>query len=141
MYQFIEDIASKKIQLRIHPSKRIHAKIYIFREAVKHEHGYGSVITGSSNLSDAGLKRNFEFNVELRDNSDIEFASETFEALWNESVDIQIEDKKLAATRYTSVVRRSTTIAMVLRILALTDQIHYKIIDKKEGKDYISISK
>lgn len=92
MYQFIEDIASKKIQLRIHPSKRIHAKIYIFREAVKHEHGYGSVITGSSNLSDAGLKRNFEFNVELRDNSDIEFATETFEALWNESVDIQIED-------------------------------------------------
>ena len=35
------------------------------------------MITGSSNLTDAGLSRNFEFNVELRDNTDIDFASET----------------------------------------------------------------
>ena len=53
MYQFIEDIASKKIQLRIHPSKRIHAKIYIFREAVKHEHGYGSVIVTGEQIGRA----------------------------------------------------------------------------------------
>lgn len=86
--QFVEDIASGKVQLKAHPSKKIHAKIYIFREKEKHDHGYGAVITGSSNLSGAGLENNFEFNVELRDNADIDFATETFEKLWKEATDI-----------------------------------------------------
>jgi superfamily II DNA or RNA helicase len=86
--QFVEDIASGKIQVRAHKDKRIHAKVYIFREKDKHDHGYGRVITGSSNLTDNGLASNFEFNVELRDNSDVDFAVETFEKLWAESVEI-----------------------------------------------------
>lgn len=90
MYQFIEDIVSGRIKMRIHPKQNIHAKIYIFREEVYHPHGYGSVITGSSNLTEAGLERNFEFNVELRYDDDILFATETFERLWNESVEIDI---------------------------------------------------
>ena len=57
MLQFIEDIVSGKIEMRIHPKQNIHAKVYIFREEVYHPHGYGSVITGSSNLTDAGLER------------------------------------------------------------------------------------
>lgn len=90
MYQFIEDITSGRITLRIHPKQNIHAKIYIFREEVYHPHGYGSVITGSSNLTEAGLEKNFEFNVELRYDDDIQFATETFERLWNEAIDIDI---------------------------------------------------
>ena len=91
MLQLINDIVTKKVQIRIHPKQNIHAKIYIFREKEKHNHGYGAVITGSSNLTDAGLSKNFEFNVELRDNSDIEFATETFEKLWEESVAVADE--------------------------------------------------
>lgn len=90
MYQFINDIASKKIKIKIHPKQNIHAKIYIFREEIYHPHGYGSVITGSSNLTEAGLEKNFEFNVELRYDSDIQFATDTFERLWDEAVDIDI---------------------------------------------------
>ena len=90
MYQFIEDIVSGRIEMRIHPKQNIHAKIYIFREEVYHPHGYGSVITGSSNLTEAGLEKNFEFNVELRYDDDIQFATETFERLWAESVEIDI---------------------------------------------------
>lgn len=90
MYQFIEDIVSGRIEMRIHPKQNIHAKIYIFREEVYHSHGYGSVITGSSNLTEAGLEKNFEFNVELRYDDDIQFATETFERLWAESVEIDI---------------------------------------------------
>lgn len=86
--QFVEDIASGKVQLKAHPDKRIHAKVYIFREQEKHDHGYGRVITGSSNLTDSGLERNFEFNVELRDNADVDFAVDTFERLWKEGVEI-----------------------------------------------------
>ncbi len=87
----IEDISKNRIQIHVHPSKNIHAKIYIFREKDKHEHGYGVVITGSSNLTEAGLEKNFEFNVELRDNADIEYATETFEKLWNESVELSFD--------------------------------------------------
>jgi len=90
MYQFIEDIMTRRIEMRIHPKQNIHAKIYIFREEIYHPHGYGSVITGSSNLTEAGLEKNFEFNVELRYDDDIQFATETFERLWEESVEIDL---------------------------------------------------
>lgn len=90
MYQFIEDIMTGRITMRINPKQNIHAKIYIFREEVYHPHSYGSVITGSSNLTEAGLEKNFEFNVELRYDDDIQFATETFEKLWAESVEIDI---------------------------------------------------
>jgi len=88
MFGLIKDLATGKIRIKVHPKQNIHAKIYIFREQEKHNHGYGSVITGSSNLTDNGLSRNFEFNVELRDNTDIDFATDTFDKLWDESIEI-----------------------------------------------------
>lgn len=57
------------------------------------------------------------------------------------NIEIQITDQKLANTRYTSVVKRTTTVQMVLKILAVTDHIKYEITDKKEGKDIIKIRK
>lgn len=57
------------------------------------------------------------------------------------NVEIRIEDPKLAVTRYTSVVKRSTTVQMVLKILAVTDHINYEITDKKDGRDIIKIMK
>ena len=88
MIGLVDDIAAEKVEIRIHPSQTIHAKVYIFREEIKHPHGYGAVITGSSNLTDNGLERNFEFNVELRDDHDIDFATETFNRLWDEGVPV-----------------------------------------------------
>lgn len=103
MYQFIEDIVSGKISMRVHPKQNIHAKIYIFREEEYHPHGYGSVITGSSNLTEAGLEKNFEFNVELRYDDDIKYATETFERLWEESVEIDLSHvEKLKKDSYLS---------------------------------------
>lgn len=90
--QFIEDLISGKIELRAHPKKKIHAKVYIFRPASFNEYAPCEVITGSSNLTDAGLganpESNYEFNVSLRDYEDVKFATEEFERLWNESVPI-----------------------------------------------------
>ncbi|MBS1768274.1 MAG: helicase [Acidobacteria bacterium] len=89
MVRFIQEIGSGRIELRAHPSKNIHAKVYIFRQEHEHEHaGWGSVITGSSNLTESGLERNFEFNVELRDHDDVKFALATFETLWADGVAI-----------------------------------------------------
>lgn len=101
MLQLISDIVTGKVKIRVHPKQNIHAKIYIFREKVKHDHGYGSVITGSSNLTDAGLSQNFEFNVELRDNTDIDYATLTFNELWKDSIPISEENiEKLQKETY-----------------------------------------
>ncbi|QAA80887.1 helicase [Aequorivita sp. H23M31] len=91
--QFIEDICTKKIEVKAHPSKKLHAKIYIFKPENWNEHRSGSVITGSSNLTDSGLgsnanQFNYEFNVKLQDYDDVKFASEEFERLWIEGVHI-----------------------------------------------------
>ncbi len=86
--EFISDVASGRIKVKAHPDKNIHAKIYIFRPEPFNEHKSGSVITGSSNLSVQGLETNFEFNVELRDFDDVAFATETFEKLWLEAVEV-----------------------------------------------------
>ncbi len=90
--QFINDLVDGKIELRAHPKKKIHAKVYIFRPATFNEYTSCEVITGSSNLTDAGLganpESNYEFNVSLRDYEDVKFATEEFERLWDESVPI-----------------------------------------------------
>ena len=90
--QFIEDINTKKIILKAHAAKKIHAKIYIMRPQQFTPHSTGEVITGSSNLSLAGLgsgdDKNYEFNVLLRDYDDVKFATDEFEKLWQEAIDI-----------------------------------------------------
>lgn len=91
--QFLEDIASKKLEIKAHPSRQLHAKIYIFRPEPFNEHHSGHVITGSSNLTDAGLGThdeisNYEFNVLLNDYDDVVFAEAEFEKLWKEAVPI-----------------------------------------------------
>ena len=48
----------------------------------------GRVITGSSNLTQSGLVENLEFNVELKNRSDYEFAINKFNELWASAVDV-----------------------------------------------------
>lgn len=90
--QFVNDIINEKVKVKAHPSKKIHAKVYIFRPIPFNPHTPASVITGSSNLTDAGLgsgdKHNYEFNVQLNDYQDVLFATDEFELLWKEAVDI-----------------------------------------------------
>lgn len=48
----------------------------------------GRVVTGSSNLSESGLVANLEFNVELKNRSDYEFAITKFNELWAQAVEV-----------------------------------------------------
>ena len=84
---FIEWVRSRKLEIRAYPSQNIHAKLYImtFTEG---DRDAGRVITGSSNFTQAGLVDNLEFNVELKNRSDYDFAKNKFEELWNNAVDI-----------------------------------------------------
>ncbi len=77
----------KKMEFRVYPSENIHAKVYICR-LTEEQLDYGKVITGSSNFSESGLIANREFNVELKNKADVDFALNQFEDLWSNSVDI-----------------------------------------------------
>ncbi len=87
VHKFIEWIRNKKLEIRAYPSQNIHAKLYIltFKEG---DRDTGRVITGSSNFTQAGFVDNLEFNVELKNVSDYEFAKNKFEELWRDAVDV-----------------------------------------------------
>lgn len=88
--KFLDLLKSGKLELRMYTESPIHAKVYIMRKNMEMvPDTYGSVITGSSNFSAAGLQNNLEFNVELKDSRDVEFALSRFEALWKKGVDIK----------------------------------------------------
>jgi ferric-dicitrate binding protein FerR (iron transport regulator) len=55
------------------------------------------------------------------------------------NVQIVITNPSLANTRYTSVIKRTTTVKLVMKMLSLTDNINYKITDRKEAKDIVYI--
>ena len=83
--KFVEWIRSKKLEIRAYPAQNIHAKLYIMT-FTEEDRDVGRVITGSSNFTQAGLADNFEFNVELKNRADYEFAKNKFEELWKDAV-------------------------------------------------------
>lgn len=98
---FMEDIMDKKIEIRAHKTQNLHAKIYIFLPEKFNSNTQCHVITGSSNLTHAGLGNgdedaNYEFNVELRRYEDVKFAEDEFQRLWSEGEEILPEDMQKA---------------------------------------------
>lgn len=87
VHKFVEWIRSGKLEIKAHPASNIHAKVYIMTFA-EGDRDKGRVITGSSNLTQAGLQDNLEFNVELKNRSDYEFAISKFNELWAVAVDV-----------------------------------------------------
>ena len=99
IYTFIDWIKNGKLEIRAYPSEKIHAKVYImtFGEGDRDK---GRVITGSSNFTQAGLMDNLEFNVELKNRADYDFALAKFEELWKDSVDV--------SQKYVETIRTKT---------------------------------
>lgn len=88
--KFIEFLKSGKMEIKAYPSGNLHAKVYISRFG-ENDRDFGRVITGSSNFSESGLVANREFNVELKDRVDVEYALAQFEELWKDAVDLSRE--------------------------------------------------
>ena len=87
VHKFIEWVRSGRLEIKAHPSENLHAKVYIMTFA-EGDRDKGRVITGSSNLTESGLQRNLEFNVELKNRADYEFAIAKFNELWAIAVDV-----------------------------------------------------
>lgn len=105
MLQMVQDLLDGRLELRAHPSKRIHAKIYVLYPDVFNQYTQGLAITGSSNLSGNGLgisqERQYEFNVKMDRYDDVKFAKDEFEQLWKEAegCEITAEDVKTTIDR------------------------------------------
>ena len=87
VHKFVEWIRSGKLEIKAHAAENLHAKVYIMTFA-EGDRDKGRVITGSSNLSQSGLQDNLEFNVELKNRSDYDFALAKFNELWAIAVDV-----------------------------------------------------
>ena len=102
MLQMLQDMIDGKLELRAHPSKRIHAKFYILYPDNFNQHTFGAAITGSSNLSGNGLgigdDKQYEFNVKLTQYEDVAFARHEFELLWDEAKNVAIDAEDFKAT-------------------------------------------
>ena len=85
--KFVEWVRSGKLEIKAHPSENLHAKVYIMTFA-EGDRDKGRVMTGSSNLTQSGLQDNLEFNVELKNRSDYDFAISKFNELWAVAVDV-----------------------------------------------------
>lgn len=96
--QLCKDLADGRLQLRLHPSKNLHAKFYLCLPENHSEHSDGWVIMGSSNISDSGLGTSkaprYELNVAMKDFDDVHYCHQEFEALWNESVPLTLDEIK-----------------------------------------------
>ena len=94
MLQMLQDMIDGKLELRAHPSRKIHAKFYILYPENFNQHTFGAAITGSSNLSGNGLgigdDKQYEFNVKLTQFDDVSFAKNEFELLWEEAKGVPI---------------------------------------------------
>ena len=102
MLQMVQDLVDGKLELRAHPSKKIHAKFYILYPENFNQHTFGAAITGSSNLSGNGLgigdDKQYEFNVKLTQYEDVQFARQEFELLWEEAKGVPINAEDYQAT-------------------------------------------
>jgi len=85
--KFVEWISTGKLKIRAYNKRKLHAKLYImtFKEG---DRDAGRVITGSSNFTQKGLVENLEFNVELKNRNDYDYAKKKFEELWENSVEV-----------------------------------------------------
>lgn len=88
--KFLEWCSSGKLEVKVYPSRNIHAKLYIMT-FFEGDRDAGRVITGSSNFSKSGLEGNLEFNVELKNKNDYEYALEKFNELWKSGVEVTKE--------------------------------------------------
>ncbi len=121
--QFCEDIASGRLQMRIHPTKDLHAKFYLCLPRQHSEHSDGWVIMGSSNISAQGLgisePPRYELNVAMKDYDDVAYCEQQFQELWDAAIPITISDveQMMGRTHLAPKEQQPTPYELYMRML------------------------
>lgn len=91
-----DDLRTGKVEMKIHATKDLHAKFYLFLPEKHTPHSDGWVIMGSSNFSESGLgltqPPRYELNVAMKDFDDVAFCKAEFEKLWKEGLPVTPDD-------------------------------------------------
>jgi superfamily II DNA or RNA helicase len=111
---FLKMLREKKLLIKVHPERNLHAKVYIMRFRQPPRSDYGTVITGSSNFSANGFVDQYEFNVQLKDKADVEHSLRIFEELWKDGVPIEPADVEVG----TGALADITPYELYLKFLA-----------------------
>lgn len=94
--QMCNDLASGKLEMRIHSTRNLHAKFYLCLPNDYSENSDGWVIMGSSNISESGLgiaqTPRYELNVAMKDYDDVKFCLDEFNTLWDSAVPLDYTD-------------------------------------------------
>lgn len=127
---FVKLINEEKLIIR-KTYKPNHAKVYIFKLEKGQVGRKNLFITGSSNLTRAGLTTQEEFNVEISDYG-FEDADEYFDTLWDDAVKITEDD--VLKKRLIDVIEKKTSItpfeAFVLILKTYLDSFEQKEIGR-----------
>lgn len=128
IFQLCQDLADGRLQLRIHPTKNLHAKFYLCLPSEHTPNSDGWVIMGSSNISDSGLGTSetprYELNVAMKDYDDVLYCHEEFEKLWEEAVKLKLDEvEKLKSQTYLGYQPTPYEIYIKVLIEAFGDQV------------------
>ena len=121
--QFCEDIASRRLLMRIHPTKDLHAKFYLCLPRRHSEHSDGWVIMGSSNISAQGLgisePPRYELNVAMKDYDDVAYCEQQFQELWDNAIPVTISDveRMMGRTHLAPQEQQPTPYELYMRML------------------------
>ena len=121
--QFCEDVADGRLQLRIHPTKDLHAKFYLCLPKNHSAHSDGWVIMGSSNLSAQGLgisePPRYELNVAMKDYDDVHYCEDEFQNLWKDAIPVTLDDvdKIVGKTHLAPTEKQPTPYELYMRML------------------------
>ena len=145
---FVALVEQDKLKIR-KTAEPNHAKLYIFK-IKEHLQGIAACkfITGSSNLTRAGITEQNEFNVEIGDYG-TDKAEEYFDALWDTAVEITEEPKRkqdlISTIRNRSQAAQVTPFEAYVKVLKtyidLQEQKHIKphvqrLLEKRGYKSY-----
>jgi superfamily II DNA or RNA helicase/HKD family nuclease len=134
---FIQAIVDDRLVIR-KTRKPNHAKLYFFK--IKDEYKdlkTSCFITGSSNLTRAGLSQQNEFNVEISDYG-TEEAESYFDSLWNEPA-VKLTEDDVFKSRLMDVLSTGTLLAEVTpyEAFALVLKTYLEIQKPKTLKEYV----
>jgi len=121
--QFCTDVADGRVELRIHPTRDLHAKFYLCLPQHHSEHSDGWVLMGSSNLTEQGLGASqpprYELNVAMKDYDDVAFCESEFQRLWAEALPVTVEDidRMVSRTHLAPPERQPTPYELYMRML------------------------
>ncbi|MBQ0104423.1 MAG: helicase, partial [Armatimonadetes bacterium] len=130
--QFIEWVQNDRIIIRKTRDDN-HSKLYLFKYGTPTEQN--RFITGSSNLTRAGLYGQDEFNVEVLDNNDFNEAEEYFDRLWEEAVYLTEDDfiKEQIIKKLTEETQARQVTPFEAYVYILKTYLSLGIAEDKEG--------